>query len=115
MRAKVVVHAPMFSLDNGRWYVRVRLSDDDARRARALQDGRKHSLLHSIVDDPLNGNLLMVKVPYRYRRVACDVRGSKPLQALEKGDECELDLEFCGTWNLGDHCGYAWKILSAHT
>jgi len=105
----------MFSLDNGRWYLRVRLDDDAARRARALQESRKDRLLHGIVDDPLFGNILTVKVPYRYRRVMCDVRGAKPLQALEKGDECALELEFCGTWNLGEHCGYAWKILSAHT
>lgn len=115
MRAKVSVHEPMRELENGRWYLRVKLDDARATEIRAMHDARKHRLLKSVIDDPLVGNVLTVKVPFRYRRVTCEVKGSKPLQALERGDECELDLEFCGTWNLGEHCGYAWKILSAHT
>jgi hypothetical protein len=35
--------------------------------------------------------------------------------SLVKGDELSLEIEYCGTWNLGESCGHAWKILSAFT
>ena len=62
-------------------------------------------------DNPLDGRVLTVKVPFRYRRVMCEVRG-RPLQSLIKGDEIEVEVDFAGVWNVGNYSGYAWKLKS---
>ena len=62
-------------------------------------------------DNPLDGRVLTVKVPFRYRRVMCEVRG-RPLQSLIKGDEIEVEVDFTGVWNVGNYSGYAWKLKS---
>jgi len=63
------------------------------------------------VYNPLDGFILTVKVPFRYRRVMCNVSG-KPVQSLIKGDEVGIEVEFMGVWNKGDHSGYSWKLIS---
>jgi hypothetical protein len=66
---------------------------------------------NSHVDDPLDGKILTVKVPFRYRRVMCSVNG-RPVQSLIKDDEVEVDIDFTGVWNVGNYSGYTWKIKS---
>ena len=62
--------------------------------------------------DPLCGNSLIVKVPYRYNRVMCKVSGDKTIQELVKGDKVRVDLKYCGWWVAGEHGGPAWKLVS---
>ena len=66
---------------------------------------------NSHVDDPHDGKILTVKVPFRYRRVMCSVNG-RPVQSLIKDDEVEVDIDFTGVWNVGNYSGYTWKIKS---
>ena len=56
--------------------------------------------------------ILTVKVPFRYRRVMCEVRG-RPMQSLIKDDEVEVTTDFKGVWNVGGYSGYSWVLLSA--
>ena len=39
------------------------------------QRSRAFSPKNPNVDNPLDGNVLTVKVPFRYRRVMCSIRG----------------------------------------
>ena len=62
--------------------------------------------------DPLCGTVLRVKVPFRYRRVMCEVTGDKTIQELVKGDRVGVRLKYCGWWVAGEHGGPAWKLVS---
>ena len=62
------------------------------------------------LDDPLEGNVLKVKVPFRYRRVMCNVDGDTPVQSLKKGDTVLTEIQFNGVWNAHDHSGYSWVL-----
>lgn len=51
--------------------------------------------------DPLEGNILNVKVPYRYKRVDCTVAGLTPVEELREGDEIFVTIQFSGSWRSG--------------
>lgn len=55
-----------------------------------------------------DGDVLGVKVPFRYKRVDCEVRGLTPVQDLKEGDEIEATIVYCGKWGGGDY----WKFSS---
>jgi len=73
---------------------------------------RAHLLKNVNVDDPLQGRVLRVKIPYRYRRVMCSVEG-RPIQSLVRGDEIEVVVDFKGAWNVENHCGFSWVLSSS--
>ena len=50
-----------------------------------------------------NGVIRRVKVPFRYNRVMCEVRGDKTIQELVRGDTVQVSLEFVGG---------VWKCMS---
>lgn len=60
--------------------------------------------------DPLEGSVLKVKVPYRNNRVFCKIVGLTPIQELSRGDPIRVDLKFCGSWKMGDYQGVSWKL-----
>jgi hypothetical protein len=62
--------------------------------------------------DPLQGNTLKVKVPYRYNRVTCKVGGIRTIQEMREGDTVSVHIEFCGVWKAGDYRGLSWKLVS---
>jgi len=62
------------------------------------------------IDNPLDGKVLTVKVPFRYRRVMCEVKG-RPMQSLIKGDEVEVVMDFKGVWNVGNYSGFSWVLV----
>ena len=62
------------------------------------------------LDDPLDGNVLKVKVPFRYRRVMCNVDGDTPVQSLKRGDSVLTEIQFNGVWNAHEHSGYSWVL-----
>ena len=43
-------------------------------------------------------DVLEVKIPYRYKRVDCKVKGLVPVQALKKGDDIFNQIQYCGRW-----------------
>lgn len=103
-----VVHQSMYE-HNDKQYVRVTLSDASALAVARTHEKKSHLLRTDKVENPLVGKVLTLKVPYRYRRVMCEVRGDKPVQALVPGDAVEIDSAFA-VWNAGEYCGYSWKI-----
>ena len=110
----VQVHEPMYE-HNDKKYIRFLLDRASVDVIRRAQLTKSHLLRYSRVDDPLDGSLLVVKVPYRYRRVMCEVVGGVPVQALERGAPVRVSLEFCGAWNKEGYCGYSWKLKKLET
>ncbi|AUT18996.1 hypothetical protein DSLPV1_025 [Dishui lake phycodnavirus 1] len=103
------VFEPLYEY-NDRRYMRFVLGESDAATIRARQDAKKHLVQGHRVDDPLDGRVLMVKVPWRYKRPMCKVDGLTPISCLKKGDVVELDIEFTGVWNVNGYSGYTWKL-----
>lgn len=77
-----------------------------------MHTSKAHLLLNQNIDNPLDGKVLTVKVPFRYRRVMCKFEG-KPIQSLVKDDEVDVELDFKGIWNVGDYSGFSWVLSSS--
>ena len=104
------VYEPMYEY-NEKKYIRLSLPDKVRDYILALHANRSDTILFpDTLDDPLEGNVLKVKVPFRYRRVMCNVDGDTPVQALKKGDTVLTELQFNGVWNAHKHSGYSWVL-----
>lgn len=55
-----------------------------------------------------NDEVMSVKVPFRYKRVDCEVKGLTPVQDLKEGDTIEATIVYCG--RSGDF--QYWKFSS---
>jgi len=107
MKFNATVHTPMYEF-NEKKYLRVFVSD--TTRELIIRHHSRMELNGDHVDNPLEGNILTVKVPFRYRRVTCRFEGA-PVQSLKRNDEIRVDVEFMGRWNVGTaYCGYTWKL-----
>jgi len=107
MTFKCIIHEPMYEHNNKK-YIRIMLNP--MSRNFVTHWHQKTPLNGDVRDNPLDGNILTVKVPYRYRRVLCKVEGTKPVQSMSKGDEVEADVEFMGSWHKDKYCGWSWKL-----
>ena len=100
------VYEPMYEY-NDKKYIRLTIPDKVRDYILALHINKADVILFpQKLDDPLEGNVLKVKVPFRYRRVMCNVDGDKPVQSLVKGDVVKTELQFNGVWNAHEHSGY---------
>lgn len=86
----------------------------DGEKIRQLHDARKHFLNKPNVDDPLDGDILTVKVPFRYNRIMCNT-GDKFIYDFQQDAPVIVEMTFCGTWEQGQSCGYAWKLDGLYT
>ena len=105
------VHEPMYDF-NDKKYIRLVIPLKCAEIIESMHASRMHLLVNQNVDNPLDGRVLTVKVPFRYRRVMCEVKG-RPLQSLIKGDEAEIEINFKGVWNVGNYSGFSWILSSS--
>lgn len=110
MKFLAKVHTPMYD-HNDKKYLRLVIPENCAEIVKRVQSGKMGLIQNSHIDDPLDGWVLTVKVPFRYRRVMCKVEG-EPVQSIVRGGEVEVDIDFCGVWNVGDYSGYSWKLVS---
>lgn len=99
---------------NDKKYIRLVIPSKLATIISDMHASRTHLLVNQNVDDPLDGHVLTVKVPFRYRRVMCEVKG-KPVQSLIRDDEVEVEMNFKGVWNAGNHSGFSWILSSSST
>jgi len=104
------VHTPMYD-HNDKKYIRLVIPENCAEIIRRNHINKSRFIKNSHIDNPLEGRILTVKVPFRYRRVMCRVEG-EPIQSLVIGSEVEVDVEFTGVWNVGNYSGYTWKLTS---
>lgn len=96
--------------NNKKKYIELKLSDEDASKVHKAHVNASYLVQHKKLKNPLEGNFLEVKVPYRYNKVTCKTNGLKPVQGYEVGDTIKLDIGFCGAWNIGEWSGFAWKV-----
>ena len=108
MKFRAVIHEPMYDFNNKK-YIRVNIPEHCVDVISKIHDSKRSALLYDNVDDPLEGKVLKLKVPFRYRRVMCDVQG-RPVQTLVKGDDVEIEVAFKGAWNVGNHSGFSWML-----
>jgi hypothetical protein len=102
------VYQPMYD-HNDKKYIRVVIPENCCEIIKRMQANKAHLIKNNHIDNPLDGRILTIKVPFRYRRVMCKVEG-KPVQSLIKDDEIEIDINFMGVWNVGEYSGYSWKL-----
>jgi len=105
------VHEPFYE-HNSKKYIRLMISEKVSNIIERMHAQRLHLLINQNIDDPLDGRVLTVKVPFRYRRVMCDVKG-RPVQSLIRGDEIEVIVDFKGFWNVGHYSGFSWTLSSS--
>jgi hypothetical protein len=113
MKCVVKVHTPMYEFNDKR-YIRFIIPSKVSEIIERMHGQRLHLLVNQNIDNPLDGRILTVKVPFRYRRVMCKVEG-RPIQSLKKDDETEVELDFKGIWNVGNHSGFSWILSSSST
>jgi hypothetical protein len=106
MRFSCKVYTPMFDCNNKK-YIRFLISDDVKQRIEYMHN--RTPLQGEKRENPLEGHVLTVKVPFRYRRVMCTFEGV-PVQSLKKDDVVDVDTTFMGAWNYGEYSGYSWKL-----
>jgi hypothetical protein len=95
---------------NGKKYIIFELEDDDVVKVCKQHLFSAQFLKNEKIMNPLDSNSLEVKVPYRYNRVMCKMFGSKTIHELDIGDTVEVEIEYGGVWNIGEWCGYSWKL-----
>ena len=111
MKFVAKVYEPFYD-HNDKKYIRFVIPQKVSEIIERMHASRMHLLVNQNADNPLDGNILTVKVPFRYRRVMCTVQG-KPIQSFIKGDEAEIEIEFKGAWNIGNHSGFSWVLSSS--
>ena len=107
------VYEPMYDF-NDKKYIRLVIPLKCAEIMERMHGDRMHLLANQNIDNPLDGRILTVKVPFRYRRVMCEVKG-RPVQSLIKDDMVEVNVDFKGVWNVGNHSGFSWILSSSST
>jgi len=79
MKLSAKVYEPMYE-HNEKKYIRFTIPQRVSEMIERMHANRVHLLTNKSVSNPLEGHVLKVKVPFRYRRVMCEV----------KGDPCSL-------------------------
>jgi hypothetical protein len=111
MKFVAKVYEPFYE-HNSKKYIRLVVPQKVSEIIGRMHASRNHLLVNQNVDNPLDGQVLTVKVPFRYRRVMCEVRG-RPVQSLIRGDEAEVEVNFKGVWNAGNYSGFSWTLSSS--
>ena len=111
MKFKANVYEPMYDFNNKK-YIRLMIPQKVSDIIERIHASKSHLLMNQNVDNPLDGLVLTLKVPFRYRRVMCEVKG-RPVQSLIKGDEVEVEVDFKGVWNVGNYSGFSWIVSSS--
>tara|TARA_B110000259_G_scaffold58333_1_gene68890 strand:+ start:110 stop:457 length:348 start_codon:yes stop_codon:yes gene_type:complete len=111
MKFLAKVHTPMYD-HNDKKYIRLVIPEKCTEIIKRMQLNKAWLVKNRHIDDPLDGRILTVKVPFRYRRVMCEVKG-RPVQSLIKDDEVEIEIEFKGVWNVANYSGFSWKLHSS--
>lgn len=110
MKFRATVYEPIYDF-NSKKYIRLVVPQKVSDIIERMHTSKSHLLMNQNVDTPLDGSVLTVKVPFRYRRVMCEVKG-RPLQSLIRGDVVDVDVDFKGVWNMGNYSGFSWVLSS---
>jgi hypothetical protein len=105
------VVAPVYTHNNKK-YLELRLNRGAVGVVRTAHEAVKDALVTPKVQDPLTGDTLRVKIPWKGRFPTCTVVGDKTLSGLVEGDKVKVQVEFCGAWIVADFSGTSWKLVS---
>lgn len=105
------VYEPMYEY-NDKKYFRVRVPENMTHTISNIHMHSSRFIQNQNLDNPLDGRVLKIKIPFRYRRVMCNVEG-RPIQSLIKGDVIDVNVEFKGVWNVENHSGFSWVLSSS--
>jgi len=100
---------------NNKKYLKIMVDNISQSNIEAIHDSRGHLLSRPNVDNPLDKNILCVKVPYRYNRIMCKTTGTRVIHELNIDDTFKATIQYCGTWGINDYCGHAWKLIEIIT
>ena len=96
---------------SGKMYMFLNIGPAARNRVHEIHvESNKH--LQGKLVNTLEGEVLKVKVPYKYNKVTCKVSGNKAVQELVKGDKVTAIIEYCGVWAVNGYCGPSWKVFS---
>ena len=111
MRFMAEVYEPMYEY-NDKKYFRVIVPEKMTHVISNIHMNASRKIQNRNLDNPLDGRVLKIKIPFRYRRVMCNVEG-RPIQSLIKGDVIDVNVEFKGVWNVETHSGFSWVLSSS--
>lgn len=111
MRFMAEVYEVMFEY-NDKKYFRVLVPEKMTDVIAKIQMSSSRFIQNRNVENPLDGRILKIKIPFRYRRVMCNVEG-RPIQSLIKGDVVDVNVDFKGVWNIENHSGFSWVLSSS--
>ena len=103
------IHKLLFDR-NKKKYLELKLSLDDIKKVNQEHFKTSKFIQNKKIKNPLEEDILEVKIPFRYKKISCDVRGDKTIHELCIDDRVQVSLEYCGVWNIGEWSGFAWKI-----
>jgi hypothetical protein len=98
-------------LTSGKMYLYISLGETQKNKIHEIHKASNDHLTGKLMN-PLQSDILKVKVPYKYDKVACKVSGNKAVQELVKGDQVTVSIEYCGVWSVNGYCGPSWKLFS---
>ena len=101
------VHTPMYE-HNKRKYIKIIMPEEQTKIIRNIHENFKIKSKTIAPQDPLHGNVLTVKIPWRYKKVDCIVKGIVPVEEFVKGTNVTATIEYCGGWDIG----LFWKITA---
>jgi hypothetical protein len=102
-----IIHRTMYDINQTGKYIDIILPQKQQEIIQKINK-RGGESIDNWVFNPLSGNKLSVKVPWRYKRVDCIVKGIVPVQDFKVGDEVMVEIKYCGSWTTGTY----WKFIS---
>ena len=109
MKLTCQIYRPLYDR-NKKKYLELELNKNDLQIVEKNHADTNKFIQNSKIKNPLEGDILEVKIPYRYKKLACKVSGLKQIEEYKKGEKVTLDIEYCGVWNIGEWSGFAWKV-----
>ena len=111
LSCKCSAATPLYT-HNGKKYINFKLPRPAVASVKDAHQSVADALVTRNVQDPLSGDVLKVKIPWKGRNPICSVVGEKTLSGLVEGDQVKVGLEFCGAWIISDFSGTSWKLIS---
>lgn len=110
MRFRGFVYEPMYEY-NGKMYLRITLDAQAVAFVERWHQGKRKYIKYHNMEDPLEGHVLRIKIPFRYNRVMAENATDKPIQSLGKGDQVDVEATF-SFWNLyTGNSGFTWTAV----
>lgn len=93
-----------------KYYIDVKVDDNTKK---TIEDTHANSSVkHGKIFNPLDGDVLTLKVPFKWRRPLLTVDGLKTIYEYDIGDVLCGYAEYNGVWNTIHACGMTWTLMA---